>query len=102
MKYKFRVCELKSEKGIWSLFDKKTGHEFFRGKFNGGEKWQIFGYIGCFATLYDFLKHDCKLSGQELLQEFVKLSSVVTRPCPAVSMKFHGEKDGKKIDIDLV
>jgi hypothetical protein len=104
MNYKMRACRIEGEGafGRWSIYDLKTGHEFFRGKFNGGNERHIFGYVACFATLYDTLKLDIKLSGQDLMQTFAELSQVVHIPCPGASMRLHGEDaNGREIDIDL-
>jgi len=102
MRYECRACKIESQGNIWSIFDLETGHEFFRGKFNGGKEGHIFAYIGCFATLYDTLKLDFKLTGQELLEDFVGMARMVQVPTQEVSMRLHGEDgNGHEVDIDL-
>ena len=102
MKYKTRACRIESKGNIWSIFDLKSGHEFFRGKFNGGNERHIFGYVACFATLYDFLRLDFQLTGQALMEDFTRMARMVQVPSQSVSMRLHGEdKAGREIDIDL-
>lgn len=101
MKHKCKACRIEGKGNHWSIFDLKTGKEFFKAEFVGGETRLQFAFLGCMATLYDELTLGCRLSGEALTQTFVELSVVVKSPVPVLFMGFKGIQNGCETEIEL-
>lgn len=96
------ICEMKEHDGFYSLFDRKTGHEFFRTKFPvETEKNCIYAFLASVSSVYEVLKVDYKLSGNKLMMEFTEFMKALTPPSSMSSLRLHIEGKEKSIDVDL-